>query len=262
MAYIKTTWIDDETVVNATRMNNIETGIENLQNVPLLAVSDTAPSECEEGDKYFNTTSKKIFTATGTNTWGSTGEDPLEGILYIVFSTKTTYSLDNGDLISVGGGGAEIAISTTEPEEEEVLWINPEDTPAGSLNPITNTHSEATDKGYSCNYLNGKMGEVLWTNSNIGSSFGNVVLNIDTSEYNVIEIFYHRYQSDRRKFSTRILNEGDKKSQLFYSDYDNGVRSWNRNIDWNDTAFEFAHNTINGSTDDNGLIPIKIIGYK
>lgn len=128
MAYIKTNWIDDETVVNATRMNNIETGIENLQNVPLLAVSDTAPSECEERDKYFNTTSKKIFTATGHNTWGSTGEDPKDGMLYIVFSTKTTYSLDNGDLISVGGGaGRQIAISETEPTEDEILWINPEE---------------------------------------------------------------------------------------------------------------------------------------
>ena len=62
----------------------------------------------------------------------------------------------------------EISIGTTTPSGDEVLWINPEDTPSGSLNPITNEYSEATDKGYSCDYLNGRfanMGKTLWTGS-------------------------------------------------------------------------------------------------
>ena len=155
MAYVKTIWVDDETVVTADNMNHIEDGIKNLESISLLAVSDTAPSECVEGDLYYNTTTKKIYQAIDTDVWDSEGTDPIDKILYIVFSTKTTYSLDdNGDLISVGGGGAEIAVSTTEPEEDEVLWINPEDIPSGSLNPITNEYSIATDKGYSCNYVN------------------------------------------------------------------------------------------------------------
>ena len=155
MAYVKTTWVNDETIVNAQRMNHIEDGIKNLESVSLLAVSDTAPSECVEGDLYYNTTTKKIYQAIDTDVWDSEGTDPLDKILYIVFSTKTTYSLDdNGDLISVGGGGDEISIGSTEPQEQEVLWINPEDAPSGSLNPITNEYSVATDKAYSCKYTN------------------------------------------------------------------------------------------------------------
>lgn len=50
--------------------------------------------------------------------------------------------------------GDEISIGTTEPTEDEKLWINPEDIPSGSLNPITNEYSVAQDKGYSCNYTN------------------------------------------------------------------------------------------------------------
>ena len=156
MAYVKTIWVDDETVVNATRMNHIEDGIKNLESISLLAVSDTAPSECVEGDLYYNTTTKKIYQAIDTNTWDSEGTDPIDKILYIVFSTKTTYSLDeNGDLISVGGGGAEIAISTTEPEEDEVLWIDPEeDSVEAEGTYISNTHGVSTEKGYSQEYLN------------------------------------------------------------------------------------------------------------
>ena len=158
MAYVKTIWVDDETVVTADNMNHIEDGIKNLESVSLLAVSDTAPSECVEGDLYYNTITKKIYQAIDTDTWDSDGTDPLDKILYIVFSTKTTYSLDeNGDLISVGGGGDEISIGTTEPVEEEKLWINPEEVPSGSLNPITNEYSVATDKGYSCDFLNGSI---------------------------------------------------------------------------------------------------------
>lgn len=53
--------------------------------------------------------------------------------------------------------GDEVAISTTEPSEDEKLWINPNDTPSGTLNPITNTYSVAADKAYSCNYMNNSL---------------------------------------------------------------------------------------------------------
>lgn len=187
MAYVKTTWIDDETVVNASRMNHIEDGIKNLESVSLLAVSDTAPSECVEGDLYYNTTTKKIYQAIDTDTWDSDGTDPIDKILYIVFSTKTTYSLDeNGDLISVGGGGAEIAVSTTEPEEDEVLWIDPEeDSVEAEGTYISNSYGISTEKGYSQEYLNGK---VLYENST-GASSDNIILNDTYTNYSRICIY-------------------------------------------------------------------------
>lgn len=57
----------------------------------LLTMSDTAPASCATGDMYFNTTSKKIFTATGTDTWGETGTDPEKGVIYVDLSTDKIY---------------------------------------------------------------------------------------------------------------------------------------------------------------------------
>jgi hypothetical protein len=150
--------IPDKNKVKADDMNNIKEAVNTNENKILLAISDTAPSECATGDLYYNTTSKKIFEATGTNTWGTTGTNPTSNTIYILFDTKTTYSYDGTDLVSVGGGGAEVSVSTTEPtgdEDDSVkLWINPNEAPSGSLNPISNTYGVAQDKGYSQEYIN------------------------------------------------------------------------------------------------------------
>lgn len=155
MAYTKTNWVNDQApAIDATNLNKIETGIAESRNVALLAVDSTAPEHCSEGDLYYNTTTKKIYEAIDTDVWDSTGVDPIGDILYIIFSTKTTYSYDGTDLVSVGGGGAEVSVSTTQPTEDEILWINPDDVPSGALNPITNDYSVAQDKAYSCKYIN------------------------------------------------------------------------------------------------------------
>lgn len=153
--------IPDINKVKADDMNNIKEAVNTNENKILLAISDTAPSTCATGDLYYNTTSKKIFEATGTNTWGTTGTNPTSNTIYILFDTKTTYSYDGTDLVSVGGGGAEISVQTTEPtgdEDDSVkLWINPNEAPSGNLNPISNTYGVAQDKGYSQEYVNNKL---------------------------------------------------------------------------------------------------------
>ena len=50
--------------------------------------------------------------------------------------------------------GDEISIGTTEPSEEEKLWINPNEIPSGSGSYISNVYSDAQDKAYSCHYTN------------------------------------------------------------------------------------------------------------
>ena len=74
--------------------------------VYLLAVDSTAPAECSTGDKYFNTTTNKIYTATGTDTWGTTGEDAELGVFYIVLDTQNIYTYNGSTLVSVGGGAS------------------------------------------------------------------------------------------------------------------------------------------------------------
>lgn len=72
--------------------------------VQLIAVTDTAPEEYETGDKYYNTTDNKIYTATSNN-WANP-QTPIENIFYIILETQNIYTYDdeNETLVSVGGG--------------------------------------------------------------------------------------------------------------------------------------------------------------
>ena len=92
-----------ESQVNATRMTHIEKGIKNAYNVSLIAITSIEPSECNEGDKYFNTSDNLIYTATDTDTWSETGETPKGGILYVVFETNSLYAYNGTTLVGVGG---------------------------------------------------------------------------------------------------------------------------------------------------------------
>ena len=267
MAYVKTIWVDDETVVNATRMNHIEDGIKNLESISLLAVSDTAPSECVEGDLYYNTTTKKIYQAIDTNTWDSEGTDPIDKILYIVFSTKTTYSLDeNGDLISVGGGGAEIAVSTTEPEEDEVLWIDPEeDSVEAEGTYISNTYGVSTEKGYSQEYLNGT---ILYENAT--GTNGNITLSDNVSNYRYIEIFgydtlfysnvYTKYDlSMEQNINLSHLSTNGTQNRLQTAIYEISGTSLTLKNAYMNVIFGTS---VNSQTTNNEFNITKIIGYK
>lgn len=69
--------------------------------VELLTLSDTAPASCVTGDKYYNTSTKKIYTATGTNTWGTTGVDPDTGVIYVDLSTDASYRWSGSTMINI-----------------------------------------------------------------------------------------------------------------------------------------------------------------
>lgn len=124
-----------QTPIDAINLDKMDSAIETIIeeelpsviNVELLAVTDVAPSECSTGDKYYNTEDKKIYTATGEDTWSSTGETPLDGILYVLFDARNTFAWDGEDLISVGGGGG-VYVGTEPPEDDNVnFWVNPDD---------------------------------------------------------------------------------------------------------------------------------------
>lgn len=108
--------IPDINKVNDTDMNMIKNVVNNNETKVLLAVSSSAPATCDTGDIYFNTTDNLIYTATATNTWGSTGVAPTQNTIYIEFSNQTLYAYDGTTLVSVGGGasggGESLAIGT------------------------------------------------------------------------------------------------------------------------------------------------------
>lgn len=130
------------TPINADNLNHMDNGIRNATlklndkietaTVQLIAVTDTAPSECAENDKYYNTNTNLIYTATGTDTWGVTGETPSQLYLYMDISDEKLYYYDGNTFSSYGGGsgdgGKEVFIQSTEPTEETAeLWIDTED---------------------------------------------------------------------------------------------------------------------------------------
>lgn len=268
MSYIKINWINDDTELNAENMNHIEDGIANAYNVVLLAVSDTAPSECSEGDKYFNTDSNKIYTATGTNTWGSTGEDPIEDILYVVFETQTsyTYDADNETLISVGGGGGGgIVVEPDEPTEDTKLIIEESDLDFQGLE-IVNEYNTADNMTYSCAYINGT---VLYENASGTSS--NIELNGDISDYSFIEFIatnrdntneiFNSFKYDTSKTIYTLMGEtvSSNSFNIFTKTYTKGTTTAGKT-----TLTSSTGRLYNGSSTSNYEVfqIIKVIGYK
>lgn len=57
----------------------------------------TAPATAAVGDLYYNSTSKKIFTATSANTWGETGVDPEKSKIYVDVTTDKIYRYGGSD---------------------------------------------------------------------------------------------------------------------------------------------------------------------
>ena len=78
--------------------------------IEMLDMTNTAPATCAKGDVYYNTTSKKLFTATGTNTWGTTGKTPEGGKIYTNLSTGKEYRWGGSDMSVISDT---IAIGTT-----------------------------------------------------------------------------------------------------------------------------------------------------
>lgn len=107
-----------------TMQDNIEEAIEENKNVQLIAISDTAPTTFTTGDKYYNTSTNKVYTALNNSTWNN-GETPLSDIFYILFSEQSSYSYDGNTLVSVGGGTEDIIISEEEPQTDDwKIWID------------------------------------------------------------------------------------------------------------------------------------------
>lgn len=118
--------------INNTNLNKMQENAEKAINerkptIELLTVSDTAPSTCAVGDKYYNTTTSKIYTATATNTWGTEGENPSNLYLYADLEHKELYYYDGADFKSYGSGKKEIGYADEQLEGTEVILIEDSD---------------------------------------------------------------------------------------------------------------------------------------
>ena len=73
--------------------------------IEIIAISDTSPSSCSKGDKYFNSSTKKIITASAANTWGSTSayqENPESGKIYVNTSDNKSYRWGGSLMTPIG----------------------------------------------------------------------------------------------------------------------------------------------------------------
>lgn len=69
--------------------------------IELNTMAATPPATCATGDKYYNTTDKLIYTATATDTWGTTGETPDTGVIYVAKDTNASYRWSGSDMINI-----------------------------------------------------------------------------------------------------------------------------------------------------------------
>ena len=133
----------NKTPINSVNLNKLQTNAkEAIKNrkptIELLTVSSSAPTECNIGDKYYNTTTSKIYTATAENTWGTEGENPTSLYLYVDLEHKELYYFNGTTFVSYGGGsggaggdtlpiGAVIRWdSDVLPKSGEWLWLDTE----------------------------------------------------------------------------------------------------------------------------------------
>ena len=88
------------------------------QIVELLTVAVIAPSECEKGDKYYNTTDNLIYTASAENTWSEVGVVPTQDIIYVDLEHTKLYYYDGTNFKSYGGGSGTKEVGYTDEELE------------------------------------------------------------------------------------------------------------------------------------------------
>lgn len=69
--------------------------------VQLLSITTAPTGSFAKGSKYYNATDKLIYTATEDNVWGTTGEVPAFGTIYVYDNNGTTeyYQWDGDNLI-------------------------------------------------------------------------------------------------------------------------------------------------------------------
>ena len=173
------------TPVNATNLDKMDTALKQAHDsarsmeinkidkatIELLTVDSTAPEHCSEGDMYYNTTTNYIYTATGTDTWGSTGALPSSKYLYVDLSNSKLYYYDGTNFTSYGGGASnDVIISDTQPtSEDNKIWIDTGEV-GSAVSEITNEYSTSTGKGYSANYINNNVG-IVDSGSNVNGNY-------------------------------------------------------------------------------------------
>ena len=144
--------------------------------VDLKAITGTAPTTCVVGDMYFNNASGnlKIYTATATNTWGTTGTTPETGKIYVNLADSKIYRWSGSAMVEISKQVSTVtsvratssALDTVVPTEKAVA------TALGGKAASSHTHSIANVSGLQ-DALDAKQG-TLTAGTNISISNGTI----------------------------------------------------------------------------------------
>ena len=122
----------------------------------------------------------------------------------------------------------------------------------GVLGKILNIFSNSNKDTYSCDYVNGLAGKVLWTNPNPTGDFPSQTITLNSDDFDVYEVFYYVSTENLQVLSCKSIK--GHGTRLMIPSTNMEFRRMNA---INDTtySFETPSNVKFG-------VPIKIIGYK
>ena len=195
-------------LLKAEDLNYMDNKIKNLYDkklinktvVELKTVAEEAPTQCEEGDLYYNTTTNLIYKATGNNVWGATGENPTSKYLYVGKTNSKLYYYDGQDFKSYGGGGG-INLVTEEGTIPTELFIDTNSFATTGTEVVNSLNGNETNKAPSVQAVNDRFDDISnsllnfsLTEIKVGKWLGDEVYakiftgTLDTSDTKYLEI--------------------------------------------------------------------------
>lgn len=250
-------------IVDTSANETKKISVQNLipSNIELIAITDTEPIEYETGDKYYNTTNNRIYTATSGG-WINP-QEPIKGILYIILEEQKSYTYDGTTLISVGGGAGGIVVYPNIPDEDTQLYIEEEDLDFQGLE-IADEYTTGDNVAYSADYSNSAFGgKVLWTNPNPTSNMGETTIQINNlSDYDVIEVYVKSSTTGNNMLVEKIIN-GFGSTLKWWNAGTGKFNERGMTTNINNNTITFTRCSIyDVGYNDNILIPLYIVGYR
>lgn len=132
----------------------------------------------------------------------------------------------------------------------------------GVLGKILNIFSNSDKDTYSCNYVNGLAGKILWTNPNPTIAFESQTINLSSDDYDFYEIIITPTINTVDNYVEVVKGLKGKGTYLKYFTSDGNI--YRRKVDYVDDIKLTIENptTSNGTLDNINIIPLYVIGYK
>ena len=127
---------------------------------------------------------------------------------------------------------------------------------------VVDGYSTSTTDSYSCNYVNGSVGKILWTNSSPNSNFEEQTITLSSADYDFYEIYCTYNSTTASQYANGFRTIKGKGLIISENGYGTDL-SIRRKIDYTDATHLLISPAYGGVNIDNGyLVPIYVIGYK